>query len=324
MRNRFTFPPEPQILSKLLVMLRTLLILGRVSNLPTVWSNLVAGWILVGGEIDASASLGLLFAGGSCLYTGGMFLNDFCDADFDARYCPQRPIPAGKISRPTVGWIAVALFVAGLMSLASFGVATAVAGILLVGAIVLYDFRHKDVSWAPLVMGLCRALLYLVAASAMRGFEIVRLVRYDWSLYLFAGILGLYVAGITWFARGESRPEKTARWALVLLFLPALIQFGLNLAWGHPFQLAWYFDLPWLWTRCPLIYDLLLLVWIAWLLVPLWSGKNGSIGRVVSGLLAGVVLVDMIAIVGIPGAPAQLLLPFFLLALVLQRYIPAT
>ena len=30
--------------------LRTLLILGRVSNLPTVWSNALAGWWLGGGN----------------------------------------------------------------------------------------------------------------------------------------------------------------------------------------------------------------------------------------------------------------------------------
>ncbi len=29
--------------------LRSLLILGRVSNLPTVWSNCLAGWLLSGG-----------------------------------------------------------------------------------------------------------------------------------------------------------------------------------------------------------------------------------------------------------------------------------
>jgi hypothetical protein len=29
--------------------LRTLLVLGRVSNLPTVWSNCLAGWWLGGG-----------------------------------------------------------------------------------------------------------------------------------------------------------------------------------------------------------------------------------------------------------------------------------
>ena len=31
--------------------LRTLLVLGRVSNLPTVWSNCFAGWLLAGGGL---------------------------------------------------------------------------------------------------------------------------------------------------------------------------------------------------------------------------------------------------------------------------------
>ena len=41
--------------------LRSLLILGRVSNLPTVWSNCFAGWWLGGGE--NFAKLPLLFLG---------------------------------------------------------------------------------------------------------------------------------------------------------------------------------------------------------------------------------------------------------------------
>jgi hypothetical protein len=46
--------------------------------------------------------------------------------------------------------------------------------------------------------------------------------------------------------------------------------------------------------------------------------------RLVSGLLAAIVLVDMIALSQVPGTLAPLLLPFFLLALLLQRIIPAT
>jgi 4-hydroxybenzoate polyprenyltransferase len=60
---------------------RTLLILGRVLNLPTVWSNCLAGWWLSGG--GNVWKLPLLFFGVSALYTVGMFLND---ADFD-RQC---------------------------------------------------------------------------------------------------------------------------------------------------------------------------------------------------------------------------------------------
>jgi 4-hydroxybenzoate polyprenyltransferase len=61
--------------------LRALLALSRVSHLPTVWSNCLAGWWL--GGHGNFAKLPLLFLGVSALYTGGMFLNDAFDADFD-------------------------------------------------------------------------------------------------------------------------------------------------------------------------------------------------------------------------------------------------
>jgi hypothetical protein len=60
---------------------RTLLVLGRVSNLPTVWSNCLAGWWLGGG--GNFWKLPFLLLGVSALYTGGMFLNDAFDAEFD-------------------------------------------------------------------------------------------------------------------------------------------------------------------------------------------------------------------------------------------------
>src|ERR1044071_10332569 len=71
---------------------RTLLILGRISNLPTVWSNCVAGWLLGGG--GDLRRLGWLCAGASLLYMGGMYLNDACDSHFDALHRAERPIPS--------------------------------------------------------------------------------------------------------------------------------------------------------------------------------------------------------------------------------------
>ena len=79
--------------------LRTLLILGRVSNLPTVWSNCLAGWWLGGG--GNFWKLPFLLLGMSLLYTGGMFLNDAFDEEFDRQRRAERPIPTGKISRAT-------------------------------------------------------------------------------------------------------------------------------------------------------------------------------------------------------------------------------
>jgi len=69
---------------------------------------------------------------------------------------------------------------------------------------------------------------------------------------------------------------------------------------------------------------LLQLYWMAWLLIPLWRKTKPSIGRVVSGLLAGIVLVDMIALVPLVGPLGVVLFPLFALALLLQRIIPAT
>src|SRR5476649_222894 len=80
--------------------LRTLLILGRMSNLPTVWSNCLAGWWLSDG--GNFWKLPLLLVGVSALYTGGMFLNDAFDADFDQQRRVSRPIPSGQISVETV------------------------------------------------------------------------------------------------------------------------------------------------------------------------------------------------------------------------------
>lgn len=68
--------------------------LGRVSNLPTVWTNALAGAALAGGEPWQAAMLPLLLAL-SLFYVGGMYLNDAFDRDIDARERPARPIPAG-------------------------------------------------------------------------------------------------------------------------------------------------------------------------------------------------------------------------------------
>jgi 4-hydroxybenzoate polyprenyltransferase len=288
--------------------LRTLLVLGRVSNLPTVWSDLLAGCCLAGG-VPFTAALPALLLGGSFLYVGGMYLNDFCDANFDRQFCRERPIPAGKISRRAVGMLATLWFAAGFACLAPFGCTPAGIALLLIALIALYDFRHKNVSWAPLVMGTCRFLLYPLAASMVRA-------EIPWPVFIMGAVLGWYVAGITYVARGESRPEKPSRWALLLLLLPvaaAVGQYwlGRGLYWAVP-------------QSGLILIGLLLPGWMAWLLIPLWRKTNRSIGRVVSGLLAGIVLVDVSAVTPRLGFQAGWFLIFFVLALLLQRFIPAT
>src|SRR5688500_10862189 len=79
---------------------RDALTLGRVSNLPTAWSNVLAGTLLAGGTITAGVVPVLIAM--SLMYVGGMFLNDAYDAAIDARERPSRPIPSGQVSAEAV------------------------------------------------------------------------------------------------------------------------------------------------------------------------------------------------------------------------------
>jgi 4-hydroxybenzoate polyprenyltransferase len=290
--------------------LRTLLVLGRVSNLPTVWSNLLVGIVLAHLETRLEVLLSVL-VGGSYLYIGGMYLNDYCDSAFDTRFCPDRPVPSGAISRAAVGRFAVLWFLFGLGCLATQGPEVASFALVLIAAIVLYDFHHKGVWWAPILMGFCRFLLYPLAASAEAGYDIwPRPVNWG-AVTLISLALGLYVAGITYLARGESKPGKPTRWALLLLLAPL-------------FAAAWNaIEQPAIWPFV-VVAGTLQAAWMAWLLVPLWRKTKPSIGRVVSGLLAGIVLVDILAVAPHLELRAAWFLVLFFLALLLQRFVPAT
>jgi 4-hydroxybenzoate polyprenyltransferase len=172
--------------------LSTLLRLGRISNLPTVWTNVIAGSVIAGGS-PQPVRLALLMIAMSSFYVGGMYLNDFFDRAIDARERPTRPIVSGEIAAGTVAAIGFALLALGIALMIPFGVAATSWGILLAAAIVLYDVWHKGNSLGPLIMGLCRALVYLAAGAAVSG---------NISLALIIGAIALaaHVAGISYAA----------------------------------------------------------------------------------------------------------------------------
>jgi 4-hydroxybenzoate polyprenyltransferase len=178
--------------------------LGRVSNLPTVWTNTLAGIVLAGGEALSPRGL-LLFLALSLLYVGGMVLNDAFDREVDARERPERPIPSGEIGAGAAFATGSALLGAALLLLLGLGIGftggsgwrAPGAGFLLALLIVLYDWRHKGVRWSPYLMGVCRALVYLTAGLAFVALPPGR-------LWLAAAALFAYVAGLTAIARGEA------------------------------------------------------------------------------------------------------------------------
>lgn len=280
---------------------RVLLELGRVSNLPTVWSNVLAGMVLAGGWLTPGPLLTVILAA-SAMYVGGMFLNDAFDAEFDARERPERPVPSGRIARNTVYGIGFGLLAAGVLMFAAVAWAAAVVGLALAGAIVLYDAWHKGNVLSPLIMGICRVLVYLVAGYAA-------VLTPEPALWFGACVLLAYLIGLTYVAKQENLGEVRNLWPLAFLAVPfiyaspALTTAGLAL-------LLWFG----------------LAVWLSYALSFLFrrTGMRNVPGAVIA-LIAGISLLDalLIALNGATGL-ALLAVGCFALTLVGQRWISGT
>ena len=282
--------------------LRTLLLLGRVSNLPTIWSNCLAGWWLGGG--GNFWKLPFLLLGVSLLYTGGMFLNDAFDADFDRQRRPERPIPTGKISEPLVWRTGFGQLGAGIFLLLFCGQMATGAAFFLALFILLYNFCHKFFNAAPWLMGACRFWVYLIAgATGVDGLN-------GWAI--FCGLaLAFYIVGLSYVARRESYRGPIPFWPLVWMAAPILLALMMNSG-----SFRWLA----LWVSCALI------LWTGRCVRAIFFAGEINVGRIVSGLLAGIVLVDWLAVAPqIPlGLSTMVFLALFSSTVFCQRLIPAT
>ena len=101
-----------------------------------------------------------------------MYLNDAFDAEIDARQRPERPIPSGAACRGRRCSCAGFADAGGKRCSGSARVGmlerhrplAGAAALALAAAIVLYNWHHKENPLGPLVMGLCRVLVYVAAA----------------------------------------------------------------------------------------------------------------------------------------------------------------
>jgi heme O synthase-like polyprenyltransferase len=193
---------------------QTLLRLGRVSNLPTVWTNVIAAATIANAAarlVDVTV-VGLAM---TAFYVGGMYLNDFFDRDIDASERPGRPIHTGEISAVAVSTIGFVLLAVGVVLLVGFGLLTMVWGLALASGIVLYDAWHKGNDFAPMIMGLCRALVYLATGAAVGG-------EIRFALTAGAIALATHVIGLTYAAKQENLNQLNRLWPLAILAGPLL------------------------------------------------------------------------------------------------------
>ena len=281
--------------------------LGRVSNLPTVWTNTLAAAALAGAWPPDGRIAPLLLAM-TLAYTGGMFLNDAFDRDVDARERPERPIPSGEIAASTVfalGFaqlgIAVLLVAGSAFGDGGGGVRAVLAALALAAAIVVYDRFHKGNPFGPLLMGLCRMLVYVSVAFAL-------LARPSGDVLLGALLLLAYLIGLTWTAKQEHLGRIENLWPLAPLAAP--LGYGVVAAGAD--------------ARVLLPTALLALALLAAVRL-VRRRRAGDMPRAVGTMIAGIALVDAIFLAAAAGAGAALLgIAAFALTLALQRRVPGT
>lgn len=188
--------------------------LVRLPNLPTAWADICLGALATAALPARWLPFALLLLSSGCLYCGGMVWNDFFDFEQDRRERPDRPIPSGRVSRRAAAILGIALLNAGLLFAQLAGICLSrmgtsgshlpvVLALCLVGCIFLYDGWLKRTPAGPLAMGACRALNVLLGVSIIGSLAPPR------GPHL-AAIVGLYVVGVTWFARTEARTSSRA------------------------------------------------------------------------------------------------------------------
>jgi 4-hydroxybenzoate polyprenyltransferase len=189
--------------------------LMRLPNVFTSMADVAMGFLFVRGQIATTTDawlFTLLVASSSLLYLAGIVLNDVFDIELDSRERPDRPLPSGRISfkaAQRLGW-GLLFAGAGLGWIASLVIGEMLPGaitIILVTCILIYDAGLKTTVIGPVVMGSCRMFNALLGMSV----AVVPLGAEHWTV---AGAIGLYITGVTWFARTEN--TRSARLQLAL------------------------------------------------------------------------------------------------------------
>ncbi|MGI8747604.1 MAG: UbiA family prenyltransferase, partial [Deinococcus sp.] len=257
------------------VRLRAHLALARLSNSPTVVSNVLAGAALGGAAGPGIPGLGgvtgLVAAAMVLFYSAGMYLNDLLDLEIDRRERPERPLPSGLLTPGEALAVILLLVALGGAALWAVGPAALGSGLGLTALIVVYDLWHKANPLSPVLMACTRMLVYLTAFLALGRQASAPLL--EWTL-----LLGGYIVGLTYVAKTERQAGPGRYWpaALVLLPAPAFLL-------ERPGLPGW----------------LLLLAFLAWSgysLSFVYRSRGRSVGRAVGHLIAGVSLLDALVL----------------------------
>lgn len=263
--------------------IRAYIELARLSNAPTVVTNVLVGCTLgamsmvglnSGGATDAShlplLTVTQLIVGVLLLYIAGMALNDAADMEVDSRERPSRPIPSGRISPRGAYVFVLVCLSAGLILLTRLGPEATAFALALAIAIIAYDLYHGASAASVLLLGMCRSLVCLVAAVSIAW-------PLDWPIasWFIVAIFG-YVTVLSIIARAEAGP-RAARMRWLSLALP-VIAISPIIVVSDPQPMAYLFAVA-------------MIVWILFVSRHLFRHQPKP-PRAIMGWLAGICLVD--------------------------------
>jgi 4-hydroxybenzoate polyprenyltransferase len=185
--------------------------LMRLPALFTALTDTFAGLMMNHSSLAPASDFVWLLLATTGLYLSGMVFNDVFDVKQDREERPGRPIPSGRVPLSHAVALGAVLMGCGLGSAALVRFHSFLLASLLAGCILAYDGLLKKTWLGPLAMGGCRLLNILLAASA--GVAVVAPWQGTFQrpqLGLAAGI-GLYIVGLTLFARTEAQSKSRAR-----------------------------------------------------------------------------------------------------------------
>ena len=196
----------------------------RLPNVFTAVADVLMGFLFTHESLDPLSVCAALVLSSSLLYMAGMILNDVFDIEIDRKERPERPLSSGRISIRVASCLGAGMLFAGIVAagLASYlanDLRCGFVGLLLAVMIVGYDLVFKRTMFGPLAMGLCRFLNVLLGMSA----AVIPLIDEPavWTTpnFVAAGGIGVYIMGVTWFAKKEAEQSPRGQLLFGIFFI---------------------------------------------------------------------------------------------------------
>ncbi len=188
----------------------------RIPNIFTVPGEAMAGYLLCRGDISKNEFIYLIIASIS-FYVFGLVTNDIADIREDRESSPRRPLPAGDISISSASYASLILILLALGFAFLTGAGTFTVGLVILAAIVGYNFLSTRGSLfpGPLLLSLCRLLNIMLGVTAA-GNELFRPVM----LMTLLVCETLFILGVSVAASVENKPDKayTVSGAIIICF----------------------------------------------------------------------------------------------------------